>query len=254
MVKVKEDLTGKVFGRLTVLEQAEDYVKPNGKREARWLCVCSCGNQNKINVIGTRLKNGRTRSCGCYRKEQNKQKFKKYNTYNLTGEYGVGLTLNTGAEFYFDLEDYDIIKDICWSEVLVGHGTRSLVGWNPNEQKNITMHQLLGYKNYDHIDRNELNNRKNNLRQCTTRDNCRNKSIRTNNSSGIIGVHWAKKSNQWRAQIGVDGKILHLGYFINKDDAIRTRLLSEQKYFGEFAPQIHLFEQYGITEQNDWKL
>lgn len=30
MVKVKEDLTGKIFGRLTVLGQADDYVQPNG--------------------------------------------------------------------------------------------------------------------------------------------------------------------------------------------------------------------------------
>lgn len=31
MVKVKEDLTGRIFGRLTVIKQAEDYVPPNGR-------------------------------------------------------------------------------------------------------------------------------------------------------------------------------------------------------------------------------
>lgn len=40
----------------------------------------------------------------------------------------------------------------------------------------------------------------------------------------------------------------------NKDDkidAIKARLKAEIKYFGEFAPQKHLYEQYRITEQND---
>ena len=36
------------------------------------------------------------------------------------------------------------------------------------------------------------------------------------------------------------------------DDAIKARLNAEAKYFGKFAPQRHLFEQYGInTQQND---
>ena len=34
MIKVREDLIGKVFGRLTVIEQAEDYIYPNGKRRS----------------------------------------------------------------------------------------------------------------------------------------------------------------------------------------------------------------------------
>ena len=46
----------------------------------------------------------------------------------------------------------------------------------------------------------------------------------------------------------------YLGSFSNKDDAIKARLNAEAKYFGKFAPQRHLFEQYGInTKQNDLK-
>ena len=41
MVKVKKDLTGMVFGRLTVLQQAEDYIAPNGRHSTQWLCECS---------------------------------------------------------------------------------------------------------------------------------------------------------------------------------------------------------------------
>ena len=42
-----------------------------------------------------------------------------------------------------------------------------------------------------------------------------------------------------------------LGYFNIKEDAIKTRLEAEAKYYGEFAPQRYLFKQYGITQQND---
>lgn len=57
------DLTGKTFGRLTVIGRAE-----NGKsNNCQWLCRCACGSE-KI-IASTALRQGRTVSCGCYRKE-----------------------------------------------------------------------------------------------------------------------------------------------------------------------------------------
>ena len=41
------------------------------------------------------------------------KKIKKYNTYDLSGEYGIGYTTK-GEKFLFDLEDYEKIKDYCW--------------------------------------------------------------------------------------------------------------------------------------------
>ena len=38
---------------------------------------------------------------------------KKYNIYDLSGEYGIGYTFKN-EKFYFDLEDYNKIKDDCW--------------------------------------------------------------------------------------------------------------------------------------------
>lgn len=62
------DLTGMQFGRLTVIERADDYIEPKSKiHHARWLCQCSCGNQKVI--IGKSLKSGDTTSCGCYQIE-----------------------------------------------------------------------------------------------------------------------------------------------------------------------------------------
>ena len=259
MVKVKEDMTGWIMSehgvpesKLTVIEQTEDYVNPNtNKHHARWLCFCSCGNPKPVIAIGAHLKNGNTTSCGCVMKEKvviNGHNNKKYNKYDLTGEYGVGWTSNTNKEFYFDLEDYDKIKDYCWYEHIPNDKFSTLKTNDPITRKSIKMHILLGFKGYDHIDRNELNNRKTNLRPCTQKENVRNSSIRHDNKSGVIGVGWETKREKWYASIHIDNKHKFLGYFEDKDSAIYARLKGEIKYFGEFAPQKHLFEQYDITD------
>lgn len=68
MVKVKNDLTGKKFGRLTVLKRVEDHVSPKGKCEPKWLCECECGQTKEI--IGRSLIYGATLSCGCLSREK----------------------------------------------------------------------------------------------------------------------------------------------------------------------------------------
>ena len=55
-----KDITGKRFGRLTVL-----YVL---REDKKWLCKCDCGNYTK--VAATHLRTGHTVSCGCRAKEQ----------------------------------------------------------------------------------------------------------------------------------------------------------------------------------------
>jgi hypothetical protein len=252
MVKVKDDLTGRVFGRLTVIKQAEDYVAPNGRHFAQWECMCNCGNDNPVIVRGNDLKNGHTRSCGCLSVEATIERSKRYNVYSEMktdqyGDYYIGYTSNTNKEFYIDADDYDKVCQYCWREVKY-RGMSRLVGWI---NKNIYMHVFLGYKHYDHIDRNELNNRKYNLRKCTQQENCINSSIRSDNTSGIIGVAWNKAANKWKARLTIKQKEINLGYFINKKDAIKARLQAEAKYFKEFAPQQHLFKEYGIEEEKE---
>lgn len=62
------DLTGQVFGRLKVIERAENYVKPCGAVIVRWVCQCECGNKNKVIVQASHLRSGHTQSCGCLQK------------------------------------------------------------------------------------------------------------------------------------------------------------------------------------------
>ena len=226
MVKVKEDLTGRIFGRLTVIKQAEDYVPPNGRPRSQWLCQCSCGNKPKV-IRGCDLKNNRVVSCGCYLSEKLKEPREKIgNEYDLSGGYGVGWTNNTNEEFYFDLEDYLKIKDYTWY-VDFGGSTKQLKA-NING-KSVLMHTLLGFKNYDHEDRNELNNKKSNFRICTKQENCRNRSIQSNNTSGFIGVSYHKKDKKWIARINDNNKNRITVYHgESKYDAIVARLKAEK--------------------------
>lgn len=265
MVKVKVDMTGwKMWehgvpdSRLIVKKQTEDYVKPSGKHEIQWICECRCGLNKEFIVLDYKIKSGHTKSCGCLNKEQaaiTGQNNKKYNktVLNLEDEhglYGIGYCSNTNREFYFDMDDYDKIKEYCWRENKMKTGYCRPVAYDKDTGRAITMHQIILGKYYDHSDRNPMNNRKYNLRPATAQENARNHSKSKNNTSGFIGVMWHKKNQKWRSYIKVDNRQKRIGDFENKEGAIKARLEAEAKYFGEFAPQRHLFEQYKINVSN----
>lgn len=60
-----EDLTGRVFGRLTVT----GFAGRSKGRQILWDCRCSCGNEVSAKQ-GGHLKSGHTTSCGCYSREK----------------------------------------------------------------------------------------------------------------------------------------------------------------------------------------
>lgn len=65
-MKIKLDLTGRRFGRLTAIKPTQ---KPTGSRDRHtlWLCECDCG--GVANVRSDKLTNGYTKSCGCLKNE-----------------------------------------------------------------------------------------------------------------------------------------------------------------------------------------
>lgn len=252
MVKVREDMTGWIMSehgvpnsRLLVVKQVDDYISPSGEHASQWLCECLCEKRIELMARGKDIRSGDVTSCGCLTKELRSANAKKYNTYDLSGEYGIGWTNNTNKEFYFDIEDYNKIKDYCWYEY-IDHNNYHSIQANTKSKTPVKMQWVICGKRYDHIDRNPFNNRKLNLRLATTSENMQNKSIYKNNTSGITGVSWDKVSGKWRAQIQYKKHKIALGLFANKEDAIKTRLKAEVEYFGDFAPQKHLLEKYNI--------
>ncbi len=66
--RLAQDLTGQRFERLLVLDRAPDYIdRQNGKRVVMWRCRCDCG--EIVEVMGHNLRDGKTKSCGCLRRE-----------------------------------------------------------------------------------------------------------------------------------------------------------------------------------------
>ena len=235
-----------------MMYRADDQPNGRGGFRAMWVCKCGCDKQTITIVRGAHLTSGAVKSCGCLKMEKAYETNKKYNVYEKRQDefgkwYYVGWTSNTNKEFYIDLDDYNDIKDMCWYES-VHRNYHRLQAYNVKLKQNVTMTHVLGCKNYDHIDRNPLNNRRNNLRPATLAENARNKTKLRDNASGGMGVGWNKVTQKWIVRIMVDRQSIYLGLFDNKEDAIRARLNAEVKYFGEFAPQKHLYEQYGIID------
>ena len=84
----------------------------------------------------------------------------------------------------------------------------------------------------DHIDGNSLNNRIENLRATSRKQNLENrKGANKNSKTGIKGVRKHKETRKWRAEICHNGKVIHLGLYESIDDAIAARIAAEKKYF-----------------------
>lgn len=87
----------------------------------------------------------------------------------------------------------------------------------------------------DHINRNRLDNRRENLRYASAEESMRNRGRFRNNTSGYKGVHWNKASQNWLASIRAGGKQLHLGCFLTPLDAAIAYNNAAVKLHEEFA-------------------
>ena len=111
---------------------------------------------------------------------------------------------------------------------------------NEHGKKTITIHRLVAQhfvenvdnkKCVDHINRDRLNNNVENLRWVTSSENGMNTSIKSNNTSSCPGVCFAKREQKWLAQIRINKKQIHLGYFDDFDHAVTKRKQAEQQYY-----------------------
>jgi hypothetical protein len=146
-------------------------------------------------------------------------------------------------ECIIDTEDYNKIKDYHWSLSLEKSTNRFYV-MSYFKKNNKSIHSLIQRiildiidSNFegDHINHDTLDNRKNNLRKCTTSNNAMNRFINKSNKSGYKGVSWQKDRKKWAAAIKVNYKSINLGRYNNKIDAAKVYNQAALKYFGEFA-------------------
>lgn len=225
-----KSILNKRFGKLVVINESDDFLT----------CKCKCDCGNEVEVERKRLIGG-LKSCGCSKKDYNKSCNFEFD-YNKKLCYIITPRKNHIATI--DIEDYNKIKYLNWKSY--GKYIRCDEDFLHNVIMDFIPQKNIGYE-VDHINRNTLDNRKENLRIITHKENARNTSIGKNNKSGFIGVSFDKSKNLWRAMIKVDGKQISLKSSKNINECIKARLQAELKYFGkDFAPQRHLFNEYDI--------
>ena len=98
------------------------------------------------------------------------------------------------------------------------------------------MHEIIGFKWHDHIDRNKLNNLESNFRLASPQQQCFNVGKYIGDySSKYKGVHFDKEKNKWRARIRFNRELIHLGYFDSEVDAALAYDRKAKELFKEFA-------------------
>jgi hypothetical protein len=88
----------------------------------------------------------------------------------------------------------------------------------------------------DHVNGIPSDNRLSNLREASRAENCQNFKPRRTNSSGHTGVSYARVLSRWHAQIMINGRNVHLGYFDTKEDAADAYRIAKTQVH-QFQPE-----------------
>lgn len=131
-----------------------------------------------------------------------------------------------------DAADADWINQWKWHLDVDGYARRSQK-INGKWQTLLMHRELLGLTQGDglegdHIDRNTLNDRRNNLRSLPKGKNMQNFPS-MGGSSSYRGVSWFKRTRKWRAQVQVDGRTVYVGYFRNEQEAANAARLARAR-------------------------
>ncbi len=221
MGRKAKDITGKKFGRLTVIEPAP---RPDGIKSHNqfWLCRCQC--QKEVVVCGRSLRSGNTKSCGCLLKEQARESKTKHGMKG-TRLYNIykGMKQRCYNPNNKDYKDYGARGVKVCDEWIGENGFINFSKWAMTH----------GYSDDLTIDRI-------NVDRGYFPDNCRwadyftqaNNRRPRSSTSGHTGV--CKSPNgKYIAQIQKNGKMYRLGYFDTLEEAIEARERAEREFYPE---------------------
>lgn len=153
------------------------------------------------------------------------------------------IQLTQGQIAIVDDEDYDALNAFKWyawwskyTETFYAVRNTPLGG---GKWGRLHMHRFVTSApedmHVDHINKNTLDNSKENLRVCPASENQRNRGKQQNNTSGFKGVYFHKACNKWCARIGIENKKLHLGLFTDILEAARAYDKAALELHGAFA-------------------
>lgn len=214
------DMTGQKYGRLTAIEL--DRIENN---HTFWKCQCDCGNVAIID--GAKLRNGHTKSCGCFKLE-NVRRQRKQNEYEIVEGY-VKVKLNDENYMLCDIDDWEKLKRHYWNICPTGYAAAGTTAGGRmffHKEVTNTTSEII-----DHINMNKLDNRKCNLRIADKKINSINRDLQSNNTTGHKGIYFDKRYGTWNARVTVNRKTIHLGTYSTKEQAIAARIKGEEKYY-----------------------
>ena len=149
----------------------------------------------------------------------------------------IEIFLTKGKSTMVDSEDYELVSQYNWyaSESEKGR----FYAKSYSNGKRLFLHRVLmnaskGYE-VDHINRNTLDNRRKNLRVCTSSQNSQNISSHKDSTSQHKGVNWDASRKKWKSRIFVGQKEMFLGRFYYEHEAAQAYNEAAIKHFGEFA-------------------
>jgi len=217
------DLTNHRFDQLLVLEEFGRDSQGN----IIWKCLCDCNNITYVS--GVNLRKGNTRSCGCFKKYN---ATKPFNQYEFAEELNcIKVYDNHGRCFLIDEIDLPLVSQYRWAQNGKGQ-------WY-NKNKTLLYRLLLNPSSHmvvDHINGDNNDNRRSNLRIVTKAQNNINISTRKESTSGVKGISLAR--SKWYAYINYQNKRYNLGYYDSIEEATYIRYVAEQILFGEFSEYV----------------
>lgn len=148
------------------------------------------------------------------------------------------IALSQGKYALVDDADYEWLNQWKWTYHSMGSGAAARkIKVGKGKQASVLMHRLIldasDGMHVDHINGDGLDNRRENLRQCTPQQNWRNRKPANKNGSGYKGAYPNK--NHWEAAITVNRQRLYLGCFGNPEDAARAYDEAAREHFGKYA-------------------
>lgn len=151
-----------------------------------------------------------------------------------------------GQVILLDDSDYENLNKYRWHSVLF-RTSKTPYAVRYSTSGTILLHrEIMGLGRssnlwVDHIDRNTLNNQRDNLRYATAAQNAWCRGIYRNNKSGHTGISYEPtRRSSWRVTLFKNGRRIYNRYFLSLESACAARTLWEQEQFGEFAPQREL--------------
>jgi hypothetical protein len=157
---------------------------------------------------------------------------------NLHLEVGVDMHFrkNVNRGYIVDKEDEYLLHKYLFYTKSDGYVVTNIASNGKRTQ--ISLHRLVlpGHDIVDHVSRNKLDNRRDNLRPATLEESAHNKGKYSCNKSKYKGVTQSPRNGgKWEANIRVNGKKIYLGLFITQEQAANCYNVAAVCYHGNFA-------------------